>query len=57
MKKFKRAIVLALAFGLLWSMSYSQSKVTSAFEGTVVDDTGARGLHFQEFRLNSLLPT
>jgi len=38
MKEFKRAIVLVLAFGLLWSMSYSQSKVTSALEGTVVDD-------------------
>ena len=38
MKEFKRAIVLVLAFGLLWSMSYSQSKVTSALEGIVVDD-------------------
>ena len=38
MKKFKRAIILVLAFGLLWTMSYSQSKVTSALEGAVVDD-------------------
>ena len=38
MKEFKRAIVLILALGLLWSMSYSQSKVTSALEGIVVDD-------------------
>ena len=38
MKEFKRAIVLVLAFGLLWSMSYSQSKVTSALVGTVTDD-------------------
>lgn len=40
MKEFKRAIVLVLAFGLLWSMSYSQSKVTSAFEGRIIDDEG-----------------
>ncbi|KKN22193.1 hypothetical protein LCGC14_0917770, partial [marine sediment metagenome] len=38
MKEFKRVIVLVLALGLLWSMSYSQSKVTGALEGTVVDD-------------------
>jgi len=38
MKKFKRTIVLVLAFGLLWSVSYSQSKVSSALEGRVVDD-------------------
>ncbi len=54
MKELKKAIVLVLAFGLLWSMSYSQSKVTSALEGTVVDD---ERVHFQELRLNSLLPT
>jgi hypothetical protein len=52
MKEFKRAIVLVVAFGLLWSMSYSQSKVTSAFEGTVVDDTGA-GLPGVQIKLSS----
>ncbi len=38
--KLKGAIVLTLAIGLLLSMSYSQSKVTSALEGKVVDDEG-----------------
>jgi len=37
-KKLQGAIILALAIGLLWSMSYTQSKVTSALEGRVSDD-------------------
>jgi hypothetical protein len=37
-EKLKGAIVFALALGLLWSMAYSQSKVTSALEGRVADD-------------------
>jgi hypothetical protein len=37
-EKLKATIVFALALGLLWTISYSQSKVTSALEGIVVDD-------------------
>jgi len=37
-KKLQGAIIFALALGLLWSMSYTQSKVTSALEGSVSDD-------------------
>lgn len=39
-RKLKGVIVFALAIGLLWNMSYSQSKVTSALEGKIVDDEG-----------------
>jgi len=52
MKEFKRTIVLVLAFGLLWSMSYSQSKVTSAFEGRIIDDEG-NALPGVEIKLSS----
>ncbi|HEB34407.1 MAG TPA: TonB-dependent receptor [Candidatus Aminicenantes bacterium] len=52
MKEFKKAIVLVLALGLLWSMSYSQSRVTGALEGTAVDDTGS-ALPGVEIKLSS----
>jgi hypothetical protein len=51
-EKLKGAFVLALALGLLWTMSYSQSKVTSALQGRVVDDEGT-SLPGVEIKLSS----